>query len=530
MNNQNVQSVQDIYKKLSLPFWALLAFSFISMSVLVAFVTYNQNQKAIAASVHLAKAVIAANERKMNSTALDYGYWDQAVDNLVDKPDANWADNNVGSFLFDNSAITSSFVMDSKNKPVFSFVEGKQVDENPLKQFSDGLDILITKARSGDPASLPMPAAGFLKYSGDIYFASVIALTTYTTSSEGADVIRQTRSVLVLTRKMDEVFLSAMSRDYLLPNLRIVFPLDGPVDASTPLVAPDNSTIANLSWNPELPGTQILPWLIAGLICIFLLMAGTAYIFLGRARGFSIWLSDAREQAENANRAKSEFLANMSHELRTPLNAIIGFSDIIHNEILGPVGTAKYKEYAHDINDAGDHLLKLINEVLDLAKIEAGQKDVVQEQVNLNEIIKSTMKYFGNWATRKQIQLNFELNDDDLVIISDKKALTQIILNIVSNAVKFTPGGGTITCSSSLTKDRTVMFSVMDTGIGIEEADIQKVMMPFGQVSPDKTNNPDGTGLGLPITSKLTNLLGGQFLLKSKPGVGTQVTISFPAA
>ena len=518
---------RNVFWKLSIPFWALLIFSLVTISGLVVFVTHNQNTKAIETSIHLAKAVVAANQRDLGIKSVDNGYWDQAVENLVTEFDPDWADDNVGAYLFESAGVSSSYVLDGSNRPVYSAVAGERTADDPLKRFSGGLDVLIERARSGDPAAEPEPALGLVRDLDTVYFAAVVRLTTYFTEN-GVEVDRATDSLLMLTRKVDEDFLAALSDDYLFHQIHLLGPVEPAPVATLALAAADKSLAGTLAWRPQLPGDEILPVMLAGIAAIFLLMAATAFVFLGRARRIVAELGLARDGAEQANKAKSEFLANMSHELRTPLNAVMGFSEIIHKEIFGPVGHEKYLTSAADIHGAGEHLLELINEVLDLSKIEAGQTVLNEELVLLNEQVQSTVALVRNWASEKNVTLKIDLDDDLPSIVSDQTAMKQIILNLLTNALKFTPSGGEVSCSSTVAKDGGVMLKVADTGIGIDDADMARVLEPFGQVAAADSRDHEGTGLGLPITNKLTELLGGTFKLESEFGVGTQVTVSFP--
>jgi signal transduction histidine kinase len=236
----------------------------------------------------------------------------------------------------------------------------------------------------------------------------------------------------------------------------------------------------------------------------------------------------AKELAELANRTKTEFLANMSHELRTPLNAVIGFSEIMKSEILGEIGNDQYKEYCHDIHQSGIHLLKVINDILDISKIEAGKLDLYDEEFDPVQAIESCMRLINERALNNNIDLSIILQGELPHIRADERKLKQILLNLLSNAVKFTPEGGRVSVEAEADYETGFKVSVSDTGIGIAMEDIHRVLTPFGQVESALSRKFDGTGLGLPLAKSLAELHGGTFSLKSRIRSGTTVTVEFP--
>lgn len=236
-----------------------------------------------------------------------------------------------------------------------------------------------------------------------------------------------------------------------------------------------------------------------------------------------------RRSAESANRSKSEFLANMSHELRTPLNAVIGFSDLMQQQLMGPLSEV-YASYAADINTSGRHLLSVINDILDLAKVEAGQATVAGEYCDLTEIFETCLRLTELRAQKQGVALvaNLDLPPGEEMGTVDPTRTKQIALNLLSNAVKFTPRGGSVTLHVARTEPDLLKIRVSDTGIGMTPAEIAIAFEPFRQISNTLARRFEGTGLGLPISRKFAELQGGSLSLESQPGVGTTVTVLLP--
>ena len=237
---------------------------------------------------------------------------------------------------------------------------------------------------------------------------------------------------------------------------------------------------------------------------------------------------EARRRAEAANKAKSRFLATMSHELRTPLNAIMGFSEVMEKELLGAIGNDTYREYARHIYSSGNHLLHIINEILDLSRIEAGRYDLHEETFYLTDIAEDCQRLVKIRADAKAIQITEEYALDLPQVWADPRAMRQICLNLLSNALKFTPKGGRVTLSVGPADDGGQVLIVKDTGPGIPKDEIPRVLQAFGQGSLAHENAEGGTGLGLPIVQNLIQLHGGLFNLKSEMRKGTEVSVTLP--
>ncbi|MBA8666312.1 HAMP domain-containing histidine kinase [Holosporaceae bacterium 'Namur'] len=240
-------------------------------------------------------------------------------------------------------------------------------------------------------------------------------------------------------------------------------------------------------------------------------------------------LSVARTSAETQSKEKSKFLANVTHELRTPLNAIIGFSEIISSESMGPINNEQYKEFIRDIHTSGLHLLSLINDILDFSKAEENKLDAIFEDVDLTKVIKISLKMLMPRAEGAKVILKDELPEEHIIISADNKRLKQVILNLLSNSVKFTPEGGSVTIKAWKNLDlNLIIIEVTDTGLGMEPQDIARALTPFGQIDNKLSRKYDGTGLGLPLTKKLVEIMKGKFEIKSEPGLGTSITLTFP--
>jgi two-component system cell cycle sensor histidine kinase PleC len=300
--------------------------------------------------------------------------------------------------------------------------------------------------------------------------------------------------------------------------------------------------LASFVWQERDPGTLTIAGVgVAGQL-FFLFLSNRLYsqavatlefraekdILISELETATINSEDARRKAEEANLAKSKFLATMSHELRTPLNAILGFSEVMKNEVFGPHASQSYREYSTDIHASGQHLLNLINEILDLSRIEAGRYELKEEGVNLAHIADDCLHMLNLRAKGKSQTLRQAVEPDLPKIWADERAIRQIILNLLSNAVKFTPQGGDIMLKVGWTAAGGQYVSITDNGPGIPENEQQTVLSSFGRGSQAIKTAEEGSGLGLPIVKGLVEMHGGAFTLKSKLRVGTEVMFTIP--
>jgi len=265
--------------------------------------------------------------------------------------------------------------------------------------------------------------------------------------------------------------------------------------------------------------TRLVPMPEGGLLC--------TYLDVTERKEAEAALLRAKEEAELASRSKSEFLANMSHELRTPLNAIIGFTDILKSELFGPLGHRRYQGYVADIHDSGQLLLRLVNDVLDVAKIESGKAELFEEPVAVARVIESCARLMRDRVQARGLRLTRIVPAKLPLVRCDERRLKQIVLNLLSNAVKFTPAGGHITVRAAV-EGGGFVIAIEDTGIGIAAEDIAKALKRFGQIDSPLQRKHEGTGLGLPLTKSMVELHGGRLTLDSTLGIGTKVTVWLP--
>ena len=240
-------------------------------------------------------------------------------------------------------------------------------------------------------------------------------------------------------------------------------------------------------------------------------------------------LHEAKKVADAENTAKTNFLSIMSHELRTPLNAVIGYSDILQSELFGPLGHENYREYVDAIKVSGDHLYNLIGEILDISRIDMGELELDDTRIDVTEAVNECLTIVQDQADRGEVDLVVGVDPEFPALLGDELRFRQIILNILSNAIKFTPKRGRVSVDMNMADDRGLVLVVSDNGCGIAPEQMDRVMEPFGQVREDPKLYQKGTGLGLPLSRGLVELHGGTLALESKPDVGTTVTATFPA-
>ncbi len=259
----------------------------------------------------------------------------------------------------------------------------------------------------------------------------------------------------------------------------------------------------------------------------------TTLFNITKRKQMELSLRVAKERADSANNAKSAFLANMSHELRTPLNAIIGFSEMMVKEAFGPLANSKYKEYMADVHMSATHLLEIINEVLDMSKIEAGKVVLDEQEIDINRLLKTLVRVMNSRNVNKKVSIEVDLQGDIARLYADPRLLRQVFINLITNSIKYSDNGGVITIKTRLNSKDEIEVIISDEGVGIPKERIQDALEPFGQIhDPSLAHNKayQGTGLGLPLAKAMVEMHGGAFTLQSAEGKGTTVIVGFSKA
>jgi signal transduction histidine kinase len=525
---------------------ALLALLIVGGALVVGLIisaARGQDRIAAEKSIELVRVALEIRARNTALSVKDYAWWTEAVRNLVDAPSANWAYTHIGPTSYDSIGMKLVTVIDATGRQTFTFIEGEPGTFNIMGPETIGLQTLIAAARSASPLE-PVPATGLIKVGDQLYSVALAALTV----AKGDPLLpnERPRSLLLFGRPLDSPAIDEIASEYRIDGLALVAP-GGAVDERTslPLKTADGDLLGALAWAPERPGNALIQRM---LVPVGATIAGLALLSLiilwqirevDRARrenqhnleiieGKNSELIIARDEAEYANRAKSQFLAVMSHELRTPLNAIIGFSEIMYAEPYGALGDKRYKQYVQDIHNSGGHLLSIINDILDLSKIEAGQADLNEEEVDLPALIGAVQRIMQERAAKADLTFECESGEGLPWVRADRRALKQILLNLLANAVKFTPKGGKVGLRMAVDDEGGLRMTVYDTGIGMDPRDIPRALSAFGQVDTSWSRRYEGAGLGLPISRALVRLHGGTLELESQPGMGTAVTVRLP--
>lgn len=488
-----------------------------------------------------ATAVMSAVEMRENDIArlaVDYTWWDVSYEQVAGGLEPEWAEDNLGPWLYEEFGIDIVAVIDEEGRTIY-YAQNGVVERTDIRDiYPDSLSVLIDEARAS-PLAEPEAAVGYLPRGQQV---DLVAVSPFTHSNPDiAATGPPVRAVLVFANRLDEDWTQQLEAITGVRRLSVVQSPPSAAREAMPLADPKDARIGHLSWaRPDRAGTLVAastPWLVAAFVSAMILSGLVAMRFSRTARQLALrnqelliseaQARDAQHRAEKASRAKSWFLASMSHEVRTPLNAIIGFSDVLRRENGESLDDKTLHEYSSYIHSSGQQLLVLLNDILDLAKVEAGKLEMRDQIVDLQAVLTGCIRTIAPLAGQRSIMVETALPETLPALTIDPHRLRQVLLNLIDNAVKFSHEGGQVMVRVE-TAPAGLEIAVEDNGIGIAEEDQGRIFEPFTQVQDTLSRETGGTGLGLALVRLLIVAVGGTISLHSVPGKGTTVRITLP--
>ena len=412
--------------------------------------------------------------------------------------------------------IDGTFILRPDNSLIYRHYT-QRADPDIPSMLANGLGTAIARLTPAE-ADLPVSVSGYLVSEGDLYVLAASMIQPTGSITFEPELGNARRPILVFFQKIDNEQAKNIGEEIGLENLRFSeenSSFTGVSGLSNIIQQP----IGQFEWTPQTPGSDVLYQLIWPAVLFLSIVSLAMASFISRARALI-------EELEQASRAKMAFLASMSHEVRTPLNAIIGFAEIVRLELPETKDNEENRQHLDVIRSSGEHLLTVINDILNIAKLDAEKMEVFPEALDPVEVLAESINIMKGAAQSKSVRLVDELESS--MIQSDERIIRQILLNLLSNAIKFTPPDGQVSIRSEI-MDRGYKIVVSDTGSGMTKDEIGLALEPFGQIKSGGQHET-GTGLGLPLVKRFTNLLGGDLIIRSAPGHGTSVTLELPEA
>ena len=524
-----------------IPVGFILLISIALIAGVAVYAARGQDRVAVEASIHLARSVLADVQRDLGRTLIDYSFWDEVAKNLVISPDLDWVDDNVGEYVHDELNIDTTFALDPAGRLIYGMIDGKRSTDDPNRQLSGGLDILVSQALTTAPTEYPVPFTGFLKFGDDIHIAAASEVKNYVFQDD-TEIVVPTGSVMIFTRRLSDDLLMQISQDFLLAGLHFVPPTGAMSAAELPLATVDGAQLGHLTWEVASPGRRMLYQIMPGVAIAFLIIAGLTFLVLHRGQGIVHAAINYREMATRkqadeqlAQYQKVETLGNLSggmaHNLNNLLLPILVLTKSTLNEL--PQGS-KGRERLEKVLEAGERAKILVSDVLNFShktEISANPLDFcasVQDSIQLlRPLIPSS------------VSLDVILTDDVGMVRADPTQIGVVLMNLASNAAGAMAGEtGTLTISltrvdadarlehsvSNLDVGAYAKLSVKDTGQGMDEVPWKKMFDPFFTTKDVGL----GTGLGLYSVSGIVSALDGAIDVISSPGGGTTIDVYFP--
>ncbi|WP_155992427.1 sensor histidine kinase [Fodinicurvata fenggangensis] len=521
---------------------AILVMGFLGLAAALVYDTaWHQYELALESERRIVEKGLSLHQKTIANHTVSGAHDDDSIENLLLDYDPDWAEEYISEWALDGLQMDGALVTWGGNRILHHVNQHASSHLADPAAFPREIKGLIETARNnaGPPGERPEAATSFFRDEKGLHLVAAAPLTWEDTRGhalEGGE-----HAVLIIFMTFDQAFLTDLASDLELNGLRLTS--DAPADSRShlPLRTADGQTLASLTWASTSPDLgmlreMVLPLAIAGLAMLVLSAFFVRHAYR-RARLFEYYhglleerteeLKQSKEHAEALSRSKSRFLATMSHELRTPLNAILGFSDLLRQDFVKSLPIERIQDYARDIHASGNYLLSLINDILDLSKIEAERYELHEEKVQLSELVEESLSMVQSMAEHNTITLHNQVTDCTLQ--ADPRALKQVLVNLLSNALKYSEPETNVWIDNAFANDGKMTLRVRDQGQGMSAEDIAKALEAFGRTEDAYIQGIQGTGLGLNICQSIMQLHEGTLDIESAPGQGTSVILQVPA-
>ncbi len=509
------------FHNILIPVLAIVFVTFGSFFFMLQYMAKDADTAMLKSEAGVLRAQLKQTANFITIMAEDYAVWTPAYENVFLNPNIEWLEENYGDNLNTLSNLDGLFIFGLDNKVTYYIAEEGQP---PAEKFLEsGLGDHL-KTLTVDDLSTTVTSSGILETDNRIYLYGA-SLVQKHDNEESKKIPAERRPVVVYLQELSSENLLTIGNNIDMTNLHLHLYETEPSDfLMLDETVADNLFIQNrnvmFDWEAKNASSHLISRITLPLSIATAFIILAFFYFYRRAEHIFNMLS-------GLDKMKSNFVASMSHEMRTPLNAIIGFAELLKSESFGKVEGVKNKEYIGYILESGGHLLQVINDILDLSKVEAGKMDVHEDIYNVRDLIDDSLAILQPRVNKHGLTVQADI--EEIEIKTDAKLFKQIVENILSNAIKYTPSGGQIKISNLFKRDY-VEISITDTGIGMTEDEIEVALSTFGQVESAYTREHEGTGLGLSLVKKFMQLLGGKIYVTSQKHIGTTVSLNFPAA